>query len=77
MKTKVTFKSVRILAAGPVRVINNQARAIAKPAARLKNVIWRGLKIHAGTPESFREMLNRRATAPFHFDIPGLKAGKA
>lgn len=77
MKMKITFKPLRNLAAKPVRIINKKARAVVKPAAHLKHVIWRGGRIHLGSWKNFREMLYRRATAPFHFTLPGLKAGKA
>jgi hypothetical protein len=77
MKIKLTFKPLRNLAAKPVRIINKKARAVAKPAAHLKSAIWRGRRMHPGSWKSFRVMLYVRATAPFHFILPGLKAGKA
>jgi hypothetical protein len=76
MKVKVTFKPIRNAAARTVRVINKNVRAAVKPAAKLKQVIWRGLQIHSGSAESFRERLRRRATAPFHFVLPGFGAAK-
>lgn len=77
MKVKVTFKSLRNLTGKPVRIINKNVRLLAKPAAGLKRLIWRGLHIHTGTAEAFREKFDHRARAPFKFNLPGLKAGKA
>jgi hypothetical protein len=77
MKMKIAFKPLRNLAAKPVRIINKKARAVVKPAVRLGSVIWRGRRMHLGSWKSFREKLYARASAPFHFALPGLKAGKA
>jgi hypothetical protein len=77
MKNKITLKMIRDAAPKAVRITNLNARTLAKPAARLKEVIWRGLDLRVGTAENFREKLHRIATAPFHFHIPGLKPGKA
>lgn len=60
-----------------MQIINKKARLVVKPAMELKGIIWRGLQIHTGTAEAFREKFDRRASAPFHFNLPGLKAGKA
>jgi len=77
MKIKITFKPLRNLAGKPVRIINKKMRTVARPVSKLNRVIWRGCRIHLGSWESFHEMLHRRATAPFHFSLPGPKAGKA
>jgi hypothetical protein len=76
MKVKVTVKPIRNAAAKTVRIINKNVGAVVKPVVKLKQVIWRGLQIHTGSAESFREKLRRRATAPFHFVLPGLRAAK-
>jgi hypothetical protein len=77
MKTKINIKALRAGVPKAVRITNLKARALVKPAARLKGVIWRGLDLRVGAAENFREKLHRIATAPFHFTLPGLKAGKA
>jgi hypothetical protein len=77
MKVNITFKPIRNAAVKTIRIINKKTQAIVKPVAKLKQVIWRGLQVHIGSAESFRERLHRRATAPFHFFLPGLKPGKA
>jgi hypothetical protein len=47
------------------------------PVVKTKPPIWKGLRIHSGSWQSFRELLRLRATAPFKFTLPGLRAGKA
>jgi hypothetical protein len=76
MKVKITFKPIRNAAVKTVRSIGKSVRIVVKPAAKLKRVIWRGLQIHAGSAESFREKLRQRATAPFRFVLPGLTVAK-
>jgi hypothetical protein len=77
MKVKVTYKQVRNAATKTVRIINKKTQAIVKPVAKLKRMIWRGLQVSSGSAESFRKKLQWRATAPFHFFLPGLRPGKA
>ncbi len=77
MKIKVTFKPLRNLSPRPVRIINKKARAVVKPTATPKPMIWRGRHIHSGSVASFWEQLHHRMTAPFHFALPVPKAGPA
>jgi hypothetical protein len=78
MKTKINVRTARTEVHKAVRIATNtKARALLKPAARLKEVIWRGLDLRVGATENFREKLHRIATAPFRFNLPGLRAGKA
>jgi hypothetical protein len=76
MKIKIKFRPIRNAAGKPVRIIQLKERPAPKPTDRPKRAIWRGLRIHEGSWESFRELLRRRANAPFHFILPGLRAGK-
>ncbi len=64
-------------AAKAVRLINKNARLIAKPVARLTNAIWHGLALPSVSWKAFRDKLHRRATEPYHFHVPGLKPGPA
>lgn len=77
MKIKIKFRPIRNAAGKPVRIIQLKERPAEKAAGKLKQAIWRGLRIHEGSWKSFRELLARRAGAPFHFILPGRAAGKA
>jgi hypothetical protein len=74
MKRKMVFKPLRRLAAGVVRTDNK--KTAAKPAANIGRAVWRGLRFQLRPREDFCEMLHRLATAPFQFNLPGIKAGK-
>jgi hypothetical protein len=76
MKIKIKFRPMRNAAGKPVRIIQLKERPAGKPGGKLKRAIWKGLRIHEGSWKSFRELLQRRANAPFHFALPGLRAGK-
>jgi hypothetical protein len=76
MKIKIKFRPIRNAAGKPVQIIQLKERPAPKPAGRLKQAMWKGLRIHEGSWKSFRELLQRRANAPFHFILPGLGAGK-
>jgi len=75
---KMTFKPLRNLAARPVGIKNEKSlMTTAKPAENIGRAIWRGLRFHLRPREDFREVLRHLATAPFHINLPGFKAGKA
>ena len=81
MKTKIKMLTMKT-AAGLLAENNNNNTAAGRsehgrPVVKLKQPIWKGLRIHSGSWQSFRELLRLRATAPFKFTLPGLRAGKA
>jgi hypothetical protein len=74
MKIKMKMRNG---AGQPANDNQQHGRPAEGPAVKLKQPIWKGLRIHSGSWQSFRELLRLRATAPFKFTLPGLRAGKA
>jgi hypothetical protein len=74
MKTKMKMRN---RAGQPANDHQPHGQAAERPVVKLKQPIWKGLRIHSGSWQSFRELLRLRATAPFKFTLPGLRAGKA
>lgn len=71
---KMKIKMLTMKNAAGALAENNKA---ARPTVKLNQPIWKGLRIHSGSWQSFRELLRLRATAPFKFTLPGLRSGKA
>ncbi len=77
MKMKIKMLTMKN-AAGLLAENNNDTnRPAEQPAGKPKPSIWKSLRIHSGSWQSFRELLRLRAIAPFKFTLPGLRSGKA